>query len=485
MAAPRLVFVLSPFQNAFFPEVVEVLIDALQRVGVAALVTTEPGEHAVRDDDVFVLTPPHEYVALEGPAFVDDAAVAARTIGLSAEQPHQGFFTSNAAAGASLGAVLDFSARAVDAYRRNGVEARHLAFGYTPLWDRTADGERTGPIDVPVLYLGNKRPRRLAALASTADALVDLDARVVVSDNDEPNRASSPSFYAGDDKRHLLERTGLLLNIHQSDEPYFEWLRFAEAAHCATPVLTERSTDTTPFVDGEDFASFELPCLAERLRSTADADRSAELGRSAYQRLRERPLQDSIGVLAETAAELLAAPAPTRLPSRTRTDPIGRARVGDWPIRRSGGRERLRIEADRVRRRGWELIAPHGTRLARPLELIVGDAAQPFVGIAAHGRGPDGPMLEGFWPWEPWRLRYGQHLGRVFAVRPWLRRAARRFADQHRIDAGDHVAVALYAAVHGIDGGHRSTPLAELTVPVDPAHEIREPLAAQLRELLT
>ena len=484
MASPRLVFVLSPYQNAFFPELVEVLIAALRDAGTAATVTTEPGGHEVEDDDVFVLTPPHEYVALEGDGFIAEPSVAARTIGLSAEQPHQGFFTRNAAVGARLGAVLDFSALAVDAYRRNGVAARLLEFGYAPAWDRTVDGGRAGPIEVPVLYLGNKRPRRLAALASIADALVDLGARLVVSDNDEPNRSTTASFLAGDDKRDLLARTGLLLNIHQSEEPYFEWLRFAEAAHCATPVLSEWSRSTDPFVDGEHFLSFEPGHLGERVRAVLADERTAECGRAAYELLRTRPLTATIGVLAGAAEELLAAPPPRRLPPRTRDAPIGRARLADWPLRAPGGIERARVRLDRATAGGWELVAPPDTQLARPIEEIAGDAAEPFVAVAAHGEGADGPMLEGFWPWEPWRLRYGQHLGRVLITRAWFLRAARRFADRQCPILPDHLAVEAYAAVRGVAGAHRSAPLAQLAVPVDPTHTIDDPAATCIQDLL-
>ena len=54
-------------------------IDEVTRAGVDAVVTTEPGEFPVGDDDVFVLMPPHEFVTLEGSGMIDDPSVAART----------------------------------------------------------------------------------------------------------------------------------------------------------------------------------------------------------------------------------------------------------------------------------------------------------------------------------------------------------------------------------------------------------------------
>ena len=145
MSDLRIVFVLSPYQNAFFFELADALIEALRTSGVDAIATTEAGAHHVGERDVFVLLPPHEYVALEGSSFVDDPVAAARTVGFTAEQPHQSFFERNASIGARLGGVLDFSPLAVAGYRRLGVEAEHLPFGYVPSWDARALHPRSKP----------------------------------------------------------------------------------------------------------------------------------------------------------------------------------------------------------------------------------------------------------------------------------------------------------------------------------------------------
>ena len=95
MTAPSFVLVLSPHQNAFFTELADVLVHELAGLGAAAQIVTEPHTHTPTDRDVYVLLPPHEFVALEGTAWLDDPVLCARTIGLSAEQPHQGFFDRN------------------------------------------------------------------------------------------------------------------------------------------------------------------------------------------------------------------------------------------------------------------------------------------------------------------------------------------------------------------------------------------------------
>lgn len=523
--------VVSPHQNAFFPEIVEVLVDELVAASVDVVVTTEPGQHLVRPDDVFVVVPPHEYVALEGSALVDDPSVAARTIGISAEQPHQGFFGRNAELGARLGAVLDFSPLAVEAYRRAGVAARQLPFGYAPRWDRYEAGRgRAGP--PRVLYLGNKRPRRLRQLAEAADSLSRHGAHLLVSDNDVPNRGTSPTFVAGDDKRELLVATRLLINIHQGDDPYFEWLRFAEAAHCGTPVLSESSSDTTPFVPGHDFVEFVGGELGSALDGLIDDDRRlADVAESAYRTLRDHPLSSAVDVLVETARTLLAAPPPRAFPARTRVEPLGVERVMSpstasrglgAPHRRRwrrasritvvseeptdllgafsdefGDRDVMVVDprglGPRQARRlddGFVVFAPSGCcprpeafrRLLERAGVLVDESlGVPWSAIIDGYDAAAEPTLEGVWPWEPWRLTAGQHLGRLLVVPSSTVRAAADWFDDV-LRGHPHAVVQGWVAAHGGSGGHLPTPVAHVIgTALDPSQRLPEVVADRLR----
>lgn len=486
--SPRIVFVMSPYQNAFFVEIVGALQDELHAIGVPNVVTTGPAEHSVADNDVFVLLPPHEYAALEGSAFIDDEMVAARTIGISAEQPHQGFFQRNASFGAGLGAVLDFSPLAVDAYRRIGVEASHLQFGYVPAWDRFSDRAGEDRVEQPVLYLGNKQPRRLSALASAAEQLVAHDATLLISDNEEPNRMTGPAFVAGEDKRKLLSTTGLMVNVHQSNEPYFEWLRFAEAAHCGTPVLSERSTESAPFRENEHFLVFDSGGLGVAIDSAmADQERLNQVAVAAYETLRGIPLADSIPILMEVATACLAAAPPASLPGRTRNAPIGRDRVDPTPLfgnPLAGRRSRI---LRRLRKDEWTVIAPPTTTFeVAPVELAASFGNPEFFNVMAEGTNDVGePMLEGIWPWQPWRLSHGQHLGRVLVVRTELVAMANRWLSEPLFEGHPHLVVQLFAAVHGVAGGHVARPVASSHGwSVDSTHRLPGIVAERSRQIL-
>src|SRR4051812_35548897 len=237
MVEPHVHVVVSPFQNAFFHELADVLVAELVRGGCAASVD-DADTLTVTDESVFVLLPPHEYLAVEGGAWLLDRRLARRTIGLSAEQPSQHHFAQNAVVSRRLGAVFDFSPHAVAAYRLRGVDAAHLQFGYTPLWDRF-DDDCPNPGPPEILFLGSASERRMRVIARHGWALSRHDSHLVISDNAAPNYVGSASFVSGEDKRELLRRSRLLLNLHTSDDPYFEWLRLSEAFHAGCVVLSE------------------------------------------------------------------------------------------------------------------------------------------------------------------------------------------------------------------------------------------------------
>ncbi|MFZ4719521.1 MAG: glycosyltransferase [Ilumatobacteraceae bacterium] len=322
--SPRLNVVLSPFQNAFFAELAEVVVAELEQAAVECRLVTEPDTIAPDERDVFVLLPPHEWVTVEGDAWLQDDRLAARTIGIGAEQPGSPFFERNASIGRRLGVLFDFSARAVDAFRVGGLEARHLPFGYTARWDRfTDDGNLDGP---DVLFMGNFKARRLDALARMAPALGRHRSHLVLGDNTAPNTGSSRWFVAGEDKRRLLASTKVLLNIHQAGEPYFEWLRFTEAALAGAVVLTEPSTHCDPYLTGRDFVEAGADELADALDALlADDATRRQVRRHAYESVRANPFAKGVRGLVEAAAELTARPVPAALPARTRRQAFSHA----------------------------------------------------------------------------------------------------------------------------------------------------------------
>jgi hypothetical protein len=250
-------------------------------------------------------------------------------------------------------------------------------------------------------------------------------------------------------------------------------------------VLSEVSLASDPFVDGTHFLSFERDELGPRLDElmTDEAGRRA-VAQEAYDLLRTIPLANGIEVLVDAAQQLLTAPPPVALPARLRSDPIGRDRTNPAP---TGSRQVPRRAWPRrlFRSSPWTLLAPPGTALAVDLDVLVADLdGRRFLNLMAHGFDASGePMLEGHWPWEPWRLLHGQHLGRVMVVDRDLLRAAIDWVNDPVAGSHPALAVQLFAATHGLAGAHWPNPAAELAVPVDSHHQLSERVAQRCRDL--
>lgn len=344
MADLRLRILLGRFQNAFFAELADLIVDEVHRAGGVADVV----DHPIRPEpeDVLVVLPTHEYAALEGSTWADDPLVTRRMIGITAEQPGSQFFATNVALGARLGAVFDFSQHAVGAYRRDGVPAQHLPFGWTPSWDRFS---AEPAYDRDLLFLGCVSGRREQALSQLTRPLWQREAMLVMSDNSAPNWQDVGSFVTRDIKKALLAGSRVLLNLHQSNEPYFEWLRAVEAAHCGAVILSEPSIHQEPFVSGRHLHVAPIPAMPAVLDALLDdPDRLRSLRAAAYELVRARPFARGVERLLSVAEDVRRdAPAPGGPVGPRRQNPLPHPHRPHW--------ERERGDDDSVRQAVREL----------------------------------------------------------------------------------------------------------------------------------
>jgi hypothetical protein len=325
----ELAFVLAPGQNLFFAEIVEALRQEAESLDVDTSVhrgTFPPP----RPSRVYVLVPPHEYFTLMQGRDAPAPDTLKRTVFVSAEQPGTSHFSDNLSWAPRAGAVLDINAHAVDAYRAAGVPADHLQLGWTSGWDHLSERER----DIDVLFMGCFSDRRAAALASYAKTFFRRRTCYVLSDNSKPNWRPSESFRADEEKWDLLGRAKVLLNIHQDENLYFEWLRVVQAISNGAVVVSEQSIAHAPLLPGPHFVAGRLESLG-LLTSLLldDGDRRWRIQTEAYRMLREElPLRAGVRRLIEAAAGVVReAPVPA-------ADPFFHAKMPDiesMPVFRS------------------------------------------------------------------------------------------------------------------------------------------------------
>ncbi len=309
----ELAFVLARRQNHFFVETVAAIRDELDQIGVSSSVHT--GSYPTeRDDLIYVLIPPHEWFSLEGWRAPPTTNQLARTIFICAEQPGTTFFEDDVRLGPLAGGVFDINAGSIRELRRRGVPgARPLRLGWTRTWAHAPVGPDGMPDpqaerDIDVLHLGIFSDRRAISLAAGARWLSEWRCHLVLGDQEGPNAKDKANFATGDSKWDLLTRSRLLLNIHVSERPYFEWMRVVQAIGCGCSIVSEHSVGEDPLVPGEHFLSARseaLGLVAHGLLSNEEL--RALISRRAYHFLRtELPFSASVAGLVEMAEELAA-----------------------------------------------------------------------------------------------------------------------------------------------------------------------------------
>lgn len=301
---PELAFVLAPGQNLFFAELVAALREELERAGVRT--SLHVGNFpAPRPDRVYVLTPPHEYFTLLHGRHGPLPEVLARTIFICGEQPNTPFFDNNLHLAPMGGAVFDINRFGVRAFAREGVAAQHLQLGWTPSWDHQSARER----DIDVLFLGSHTERRARVIGAAARTFSRFHTEFVFSDNARPNWVASESYRDDAEKWNLISRAKLVLNVHQENNPYFEWLRIVQAMSSGAVVVSEHSVDYAPLVAGRDLLLGDAASLGTLCALLLeDDDRRWRMQAAAYWTVRERlPLAHGAARLAQAAVALSAA----------------------------------------------------------------------------------------------------------------------------------------------------------------------------------
>ena len=395
----ELAFVLAPRQNLFFVELVDALRAEAEAAGTAT--SLHVGNFPPpRPDLVYVLTPPHEYFTLLHGRHGPLPEVLKRTIFICAEQPDTPFFDSNLHLAPMGGAVFDINRFSVRAFAREGIAAQHLQLGWTQGWDHLSERER----DIDVLFLGSHTERRARVIGSFARTLSRYRTELVFSDNARPNWAASESYRTDAAKWDLISRAKILLNVHQENNPYFEWLRVVQAMSSGAVVVSEHAADFAPLVAGEHLMMGDadsLGLLCDLL--LRDDDRRWRMQTAAYRTVRdELPLAPAVGRLI-AAADALAQTEPIhethhRFFTQSQPDPDKLAIVSEpfRPPALSGGDPNaawmrralkdLRLEMLQMRRAQTRTAMEiAGTALPPPLQVVAHTdaygAAQPGISV--------------------------------------------------------------------------------------------------------
>ena len=120
--------------------------------------------------------------------------------------------------------MLDIHLSGVTAYRASGVPCFHLPLGYHPLLEQS-DASTNSERDVDICVLAAMTDRREEFIAANADWFAARNCHLRLVPLGFAKTETTRSYLPAAQRNALLQRTKILLNVHYSELPYFEWHR--------------------------------------------------------------------------------------------------------------------------------------------------------------------------------------------------------------------------------------------------------------------
>ena len=274
--------------NIFMTEIAALLAAGLADLGYET-VFPAPGLPEKGRGRINLVVAPHEFFPLQrGQRESALLRAAEASISIGVEQPGTSWFELGTRY-ASLGpTVLDISRYAVEELIWRGYDAHHLQLGYHPSWDGW-DGKPDHRRPTDVLFLGSFTVRRETFLARWAPLLWDCTTDIRLFEFPRPMSEPRANFVASQAKWDLLASSRVLLNIHRSEVPYFEWVRVLEAVTNGCLVVTESSADYGPLIPGKHLIAAPADVLGAYASSIVnDEELRSQLANEAYDLVRTK-----------------------------------------------------------------------------------------------------------------------------------------------------------------------------------------------------
>jgi GT2 family glycosyltransferase len=271
--------------NLFIIEIGELIAAGFRELGCAAqlLLDEMPTENPPPDTLQIVVTP-HEYYNLflrEQVSRTRARELTRDVVLLCTEQPETVWFHSNLQWAAYARGVADINALGVLAYRKRELRSYHFHLGHHRMLE--APRQRPHPErKYDITFLGSMTLRREEFLAEHAGFFSRHRCHLRLVPLGFAKTSITRSYLSAEDRNDLLSQTRILLNIHYSEEKYFEWHRMLAGLANGCCIISEICEGYGALVPGEHFIMVEredlVPACEYYLRHPAECARVAQQG---------------------------------------------------------------------------------------------------------------------------------------------------------------------------------------------------------------
>ena len=271
--------------NLFILEIGRLIAAGFRELGCTSqlLLDELPDKHPA-PDTLQVIVTPHEYYNLfltETVSLEEAQALTKNVVLFCTEQPDTGWFYNNLPWAERARAVADLNSLGVAAYRERGIESYHFRLGYhemlaapniTPHPQRQTD----------ITFLGVMTSRRDEFFAKHAPFFANHRCHIRFVPLGFAKTKITKSYLSEERRNELLSQSRLLLNIHYSEQKYFEWHRALVGLANQCCFITETSEGYGDLVPGKHFVMADredlIACCEYYLAHPMEAEAIAEAG---------------------------------------------------------------------------------------------------------------------------------------------------------------------------------------------------------------
>jgi len=255
---PRRVVIYGTLRsNLFIREVGELVAAGFAELGCKTKVIFDRLPEPEDSDSLQLVLTPHEYYnlfLLEQVSRKTARDLSKNLVFLCTEQPATGWFEQNLRWSCYARAVADINPLGVKSYRAHGIRAHHLPLGYHELLGYS--GEKSAR-EIDLVFLGSLTSRRERFFARHTGFFSQHNCHLRFVPLGFAKTELSRSYLPAPQRNALLARCKILLNVHYSDQRYFEWHRMLVGMGNGCCIITENCAGYAPLLPNKHFVMVE------------------------------------------------------------------------------------------------------------------------------------------------------------------------------------------------------------------------------------
>jgi hypothetical protein len=284
----RVTFYISSQGNYFFQEILSIIEGGFLELGYTCLIKNENDTFG-GDSGLHVVIAPHEFFFLGNGKTLKDGPWPSNTIIINFEQPGLEWFSLVEECLEKAHSVWDINYESYKILSSKHERVAFLPLGYVSSIEKnnliinlpknqctesleevvmSGDFRRKDLKDRPIdiCFIGALNDRREQFFVKHAAFFSRYNCYFYFWNRKMPIVPGTNSPMNTETAQGIIQRSKILINIHQGEEPYFEWHRIVNQGIAnRSLVLSERNTSSGSFIDGKDFVYTDLENFPETI----------------------------------------------------------------------------------------------------------------------------------------------------------------------------------------------------------------------------